>query len=517
MIIDTELYSKIRKYKNNGASMRYAARALGISRNTVKRYWNGAHTPDERKAYPQSTDSPEKQQIIEAIKKYYEDNKNFSMGKQTINAQTAWKSLRDTYHVGESTVRKYVQELKQQNSPAFIPLDFDPGECMQADWTEVKVCIKGHLWKAQVFCAVLPYSYDIFAMVLPDAKWPCFMEGHISAFEYFNGVPERVFYDNLRSAVLKNFGKNAVKQERFKLFEAHYGFEAVFMNKEAGNEKGSVENLCGSIKQTAFTPIPKGDTLKEIQDEVTRRCLEYRMYHKIKDHPRPILEMFKEERLCLQPLPAKRFEAYEVVEANVDSDMTFRHETIKYSLPMEYVGKTVTLRVFPYEIEAWYKGELAYRHTRPFAKENRYIPEHYLPLLEMKPRAMRNAAPLKLGVMPPELERFRNKCTDKDKFEQLANILLLGRDIDSSLLLAAVDCANKTGVPSLQKVKFYLELKKSSGKPPDIDPFVVAQHDLTQYDALLGMSSGEAACLDRSEAACLDRGEAACLEDTNEE
>ena len=488
MVIDTALYAKIRKYKNNGASMRHAAAALGIDRKTVKRYWDGARTPGERKAYQYSVDSPEKQEVMEALKKYYEDNRDFSKGKQTINAQTAWKALRDTYHVGESTVRRYVQELKQENPQAFIPLDFEPGECMQVDWTQVTLCIKGHLCKAQVFCAVLPYSYDIFAMVLPNAQWPCFMEGHIGAFEHFQGIVERVFYDNLRSAVLEGFGKNAVKQERFKLFEAHYDFTSVFMNAESGNEKGSIENLCGSVKRIAFTPIPKGDNLKEIQAEVSRRCLEYRMYHKIKDRPRPILEMSQEERPYLRPLPAKRFEAYEELKANVGSDLTFRYDTIKYSLPLEYVSRTVTLRVFPYEIEAWYKGVLAYRHTRPFAKgENRYIPEHYLSLLEMRPRAMRNAAPLKFGVMPPELERFRNKCTAKDKYEQLANILLLSRDTDSRRLLDAVDRANKTGIPSLDKVRLFLDLEKSSDKDPVVDPVVVAHRDLDQYDTLLGM------------------------------
>jgi len=488
MTIDTDLYAKIRKYKNNGVSMRHAAAALGINRKTIKRYWDGAYTPGERKAYPLSVDSQEKQAVMEAIKKYYEDNKALSKGKQTINAQTAWKALRDTYHVGESTVRRYVQELKQQDPKVFIPLDFEPGECMQVDWTEVKVCVKGHLWNAQVFCAVLPYSYDIFAMVLPNAQWPCFMEGHIGAFEHFGGVPERVFYDNLRSAVLEGFGKNAVKQERFKLFEAHYDFQAVFMNASSGFEKGSVENLCGTVKHMAFTPIPKGDTLKDIQDEVRRRCQEYRTYHKIKDHPRPILEMSLEERPYLRPLPVKRFEAYETLEAIVGSDLTFRYDTLKYSLPVEYSGKTVTLRVFPYEIEAWYKGVLAYRHIRPFAKyENRYIPEHYLPLLEMRPRAARNAAPLKFGVMPPELEKFRCKCTDKDKYEQLANILLLARDTDSSLLLAAVDYANKTGIPSFQKVKLFLDLQKTSDKTSVSDPVNVEQCDLSQYDTLLGL------------------------------
>jgi transposase len=486
MAIGTEIYAKIRKFKNDGVSMRHAADALGISRKTVKRYWDGAHMPGEPKAYPQTNDSNEKAAIMDALRQYYEENAHLSKGKQTINAKTAWRAIRGKYSVGESTVRRYVREMMQNNPQAFIPLDFEPGEAMQVDWTEVKVCIKGRIWKVQVFCAVLPYSYDVFAMALPNAQWPNFMAGHIGAFEHFGGVPERVFYDNLKSAVLADFGKNAVKQERFKLFEAHYGFEAVFMNAYSGNEKGAVENLCSTIKKIAFTPIPKADSLKEIQKLVASECLAYRMYHKIKGRPRPILEMSAEERPCLNPLPAKRFEAYETAEAIVGSDLTFRYESTKYSLPLEYNGKTITLRILPYEIEAWHKGSLAYRHARPFDKgENQYIPQHYLPLLEERPRALRNAAPLKRGVMPPELETFKNKCTDKDKYEQLANILLLGRSIDAGLLLDAVNFANKTGAPTLGKVELYLNLKENKQTVNNSVPVSVAPCDLTQYDALL--------------------------------
>jgi len=117
--------------------------------------------------------------------------------------------------------------------------------------------------------------------------------------------------------------------------------------------------------------------------------------------------MSEEERPCLHPLPVKPFEAYDTVEAVVGSDLTFRFDSVKYSLSLEYSGKTVTLRVFPYEIEAWYKGGLAYRHERPFAKgENRYIPEHYLPLLEKRPRAARNG----------HAQRKQNQQKTKNRF-----------------------------------------------------------------------------------------------------
>lgn len=491
-MIETEVYASIRKCKHQGLSMRKTAALLAVSRHTIKRYWDGAHTPDERNAYPATVTSATKQTVMEALEKYFEENSSLSSGKQQVNAKTAWEALRETYQIGETTIRRYVRELKEKNPQAFVPLAFDPGEVMQVDWCEVKVCIRGHIWKAPVFCAVLPYSYAIFAMVMPDMKMPCFIEGHVKAFEAFGGVPQRIFFDNLKTAVYSGSGKNAVKQERFRLLEAHYAFEAVFMNAASGWEKGSVENLCGLIRQVAFTPIPKGENLKEIQEHVKRRCLDYIRFHKIKNRKRPIADMAKEEQAMLNPLPVKSFEAYEVTEAVVGTDLTFRHNSTKYSLPMDYVGKTVTVREHPYKIDAWYKGSLVYSHNRPFSKgEDQYLPEHYLPLLEAKPRAVGNAAPLKYGVMPPELDIFRKTCNEKDKYAQIAEILLLGRSVEASLLMRAVDYANKTGLPTVSKVRAYLDWHDSSNKTRIDDTVIVNRQGLAQYDALLSREEKE--------------------------
>ena len=66
-----------------------------------------------------------------ALEKYFQENQ--TIGKQRVNAKTAWEAIRETYAVGESTVRRYVQELKGQNPEGFIPLSFEPGEMMQVD------------------------------------------------------------------------------------------------------------------------------------------------------------------------------------------------------------------------------------------------------------------------------------------------------------------------------------------------------------------------------------------------
>jgi len=484
-MISTELYARLRQCKAQGVSMRQTAKLLQMSRKTVKRYWDGAHTPDEKKAYPEHIENSNKEEVMAALIKYFEENKPLSMGKQTVNAKTAWESLRETFTVGESTVRRYVRELKEKHPEGFIPLSFEPGEVMQVDWCEIKVNIKGQIYKTPLFCAVLPYSYAIFAMVMPDMKMPRLVEGLREAFGAFEGVSERVFFDNMRAAVLKGAGANAIMQKSFRLVEAHYAFEAVFMNAGAGNEKGAVENLCGLIRQVACTPMPKGQNLKEIQDHIAQKCLDYIRFHKIRARREAIAPMFEQEKAFLRPLPVKPLDAYADTEAVVQSDLTFRYDATKYSVPLVYVGKRVTVRASCYRIEAWYKGECIASHIRPFVSgDHQYDPEHYLDLLVKRPRAVGNAAPLKYGTMPPELMKFRENCRGKDKYEQLVEVLLLGRQVDADILLKAVDYANKTGSPNLRAVKFYLDIHQFAANEIS-DPIAIDPPSLDVYDILI--------------------------------
>ena len=46
-----EIYKQIRKMRLDGISQRQIAAALHISRNTVKKYWDGDSVPWERKDY----------------------------------------------------------------------------------------------------------------------------------------------------------------------------------------------------------------------------------------------------------------------------------------------------------------------------------------------------------------------------------------------------------------------------------------------------------------------------------
>jgi transposase len=488
MSVNTEVYRLIRRlYTVEKLSQRQIAIQLGISRQTVKRYCEGSTLPDTRKEHEINKNPVRiaiENEIINLVTKHKDAPK-----KQKLNAKVIWQMLIGTgYIIGESTVRKYIQEMRIDKPDIFIPLEFEPGEAMEFDWGDVYAYINKIKTKISVFCAVLPYSYGIFCSVFPDKTSPSFFMGHVMAFEYFGGVPLRCIYDNLKSAVLDGSGKDAVKQGKFKKLEAHYAFEGIFCNAESGWEKGSVENLVSIIRKIAFIPMPWVENYEELQEHVTKRCVEYCMLHKIKTRTRGIREMLEEEKKNLLPLPAYPLDPCEELKSNVYSDLTVRVNGLKYSVPPDYVGMSLTVKVSPFHVKIFHLGNLVWVHKKGrHPSDHQYIPEHYLEILQRKPRAIKNAAPIKSGVMPNELSNFLKLCKDYDKNTQFVDILLLAKKLDSDTLLWAVKQANFTGSPSYARVCFYLELLENKKAQPCelMDNVKVNQADLEQYDQLI--------------------------------
>jgi transposase len=114
----------------------------------------------------------------------------------------------------------------------------------------------------------------MFIECFPTQRQEAFLLGQRHAFEFWEGVPRLVVYDNLKPAVLQVLqGHSRREQEVFQHFHSVYRFEALFANVRAGWEKGSVENLVGYARRNYLVPLPEGATLASINEELRKHCL----------------------------------------------------------------------------------------------------------------------------------------------------------------------------------------------------------------------------------------------------
>jgi transposase len=73
--------------------------------------------------------------------------------------------------------------------------------------------------------ASLPHSDASFVKAYPAETTEAFLDGHVSAFAFFGGVPQSILYDNSRIAVTKILGGNRrIKTRAFLALQSHYLF-----------------------------------------------------------------------------------------------------------------------------------------------------------------------------------------------------------------------------------------------------------------------------------------------------
>jgi len=105
---------------------------------------------------------------------------------------------------GSTTAKDYGHRIRPGRRPAFLKLDFQPGECAQIDWGEFGTVTVGNTRRRlSFFVMVLCYSRRMYLEFTVSQEMEFFLACHENAFAAFGGCPRRIMVDNLKSAVLQ--------------------------------------------------------------------------------------------------------------------------------------------------------------------------------------------------------------------------------------------------------------------------------------------------------------------------
>ena len=107
-----------------------------------------------------------------------------------------------------------------------------------------------------------------------------------------------------------------------------------------------------------------------------------------------IAEMLEHEQPSLMPMVTP-FDGYVKTLGKVFSTCLVSFDRNRYSAPCELVGQLVSVRIHPERIDFVAHDSLVASHARCFDRnQTRYDWQHYIPLIERKPGALRNGLPL---------------------------------------------------------------------------------------------------------------------------
>ena len=152
MVITVEIYKQIRKMRLDGMSQRQIAATLHISRNTVKKYWDGDRVPWERKDYSREA-SVLTEDVVAFVRRCLDEDSHCKSRKQHHTAKRIYDRLVTEcgFTGGETTIRRLVKELREKSQEAFVPLAFPAGDALQIDWGEATVYLDGAKSKEKIY------------------------------------------------------------------------------------------------------------------------------------------------------------------------------------------------------------------------------------------------------------------------------------------------------------------------------------------------------------------------------
>ena len=478
MAIQVNQYQQIRMYyEQEHRSIRWIARELHCSRDTVCKYIKGDSVPWDRKpgSGRRSVITAEVNRFIDTC--LAEDERE-NLRKQKHTA----KRIRDRIaeelgvNIAESTIRNVVAKKRAKQKPVFIPLAFYPGEAMQIDWGCAKTYIRGKRLEINYFCMRECSSGALFTMAFMRQNEESFLEAIQTGLEFFGGAPRRIIFDNAKVGVKEGFGKYAKAQDRYAELAAHYAFRTDFCNPSEGHEKGLVENLVEYARNNFLVPVPKVDSLIELNRHLLEKCKQYHESHKIRGREFTVAQMLAESKAALIPLPPYRYDTSRTHRASVSDFSLVRFDANLYSVPYHLAGRTVTVKGFGLAVEIWYENKLVASYERVFGKgHTSYRLEHYIELISKRPRSVWNARPVR-NTVPTQLLRFLEKLEDP---KQVVNILRSYLVSPERVLRIVAACGDYS--------QAMLELNTiPSGNPDKKQDIPVCRTDLSQYDRLLG-------------------------------
>lgn len=483
-MIEVSQVLECKQLRGQGASIRAISRALGISRNTVRRYLRGEGLPG---SYQMSTPRPQpvRDEIRARVRELLvTEQEKATPRKQRLTAARIHRILeREGRCVGESTVKTLVRELRLELRDAleraFLPLEYEPGEDAQVDFYEGVVDDR-RLGRIKVIVLLVRacFSGACYAYAAPNQTREALFEGLMRAFEHFGGVFKKLWFDNLTPAVKKVLrGRTRELQRAFEAFQAHYGFEAEFCGPGKGNEKGGVEGGVKYSRHEILSPIPKVDGRDELQ-ALCDAWMEDELGRTMRGRERTIGEMWKLEAGELLPLAPCRFEASPAKSAKVSPRSWVQVGTNFYSVPVEWVGRTLPLKLEAERVVVLGPDGERAEHRRLYGRFEMSLElDHYLPLLQRKHRGLDRAIPVRrfLESQDPSwkalLAELRRRDGEVEGSKAFVEVLLLCREWSVEAVLEAVRKALGHEEVSLGMVRFYLwnSVEKEHERPAAIE------------------------------------------------
>lgn len=288
------------------------------------------------------------------------------------NALAIYQDLVDSHGFTHryNSVKRFVRALKAREPERFDVLEFLPGEEAQVDYGQGAPTRmpNGKYRRPYLFVMTLKYSGKSFRKVVWKTDQQVWARLHEEAWRAFGGCTAYVVLDNLKEGVIRPDYYEPSLNAVYAAMLAHYGVVADVCRVRDPNRKGTVES---AIQHTQATAL-KGRRFDSIEEQNSfladweERWAAPRIHGRKK---RQVLEMYREERPHLKPLPAESFRYFREGVRTVDDAGMVQVEGSYYAALPARLHSEVKVRIFDRDIQILdAEGTVLRRHEKSTRK-----------------------------------------------------------------------------------------------------------------------------------------------------
>lgn len=376
---------QIIRLRSNDVPLQTIAKAVGISRNTVKKYLqviqSHGYSIDhllalEDEELDKLLKDPEKQSaermaIIYArfpqIKKELE--------RVGVNRWLLWGEYKKEHPDGYS-YSQFCEHLRLwlQTSSASMHQHQEPADKLFIDFAGDKLHLvdrkTGELTPVEVYISVLGYSQYTYVEAVPSQKKEDLIQATENSLHYFGGVPKVLVPDNLKSAVTKASKYEAQVNAAFMDFANHYQVAVLPARSYKPQDKSLVEKTVSIVYSRIYAPLRNQvfHDLRSLNQAILALLEEHNQHHfqRRKISRKEIFEA--EERPLLKALPAQRYELkqYKIATVMKTAHVHLHEDKHYYSVPYRYIGKKAKLVYTSSYVAIFYNKERIAYHQRNY-------------------------------------------------------------------------------------------------------------------------------------------------------
>ena len=166
----------------------------------------------------------------------------------------------------------------------------------------------------------------------------------------------------------------------------------------------------------------------------------------------------------------------------MDDYSTVRFDLNNYSVPVKYAGKEVSVKGYGNELAILYRNDEIARYPRCYEKgKTEYRLEHYIDLIQSRPRSVFNARPVKNNISARLLEAGRRLSGPKEMVKLLRLCVEYGQE-------KVMETISRIGNHELSVEQVRAYLMPVAGESVKIHPLLdipVAKPQFEKYDTLV--------------------------------